>query len=390
MKKIMKIFVPILVLALLIQLPLSASASTLSEASKLEFDVMAAPAGAPANTQVKLYLTTTSAEAITTVGATLVLKNFDNNFALYNGVDNDDDDVFDSYVDASANYKVVKTELGKAFPIEAADIDGDAFIDFPAASLASYNETSGEMYLFIAAWNDGIVIPAGEKTEVATFYIQAKDGVTPSNDNMRLMKNNEFKNPDFCLCNAIYPTAISSSDIVLQPSVDDIIAENDFTIDFPQPAPAAGTITGTFTCNANNTSTVTISLMNGDEVVATTTATGSAPDYAFSDVAPGTYTIKMSATGSLGFVINNVDVTAGENTAIPSDTVTLIFGNYDGDDEITSFDVMEIIPHANNFTYNEAADFDGSRDIDIMDAANTIPFMNANTNAADQVLDLLA
>ena len=386
MKKIMKIFVPILVLALLIQLPLSASASTLSDASKLEFDVMEAPAGSPANTQVKLYLTTTSTEPITTVGATLVLKNFDSNFELYNGVDANEDDVFDSYVDASAKYRVVKTQLGKAFPIEATDIGEDRFIDFPAASLASYNETTGEMYIFIAAWNDGIVIPTGVKTEVATFYIQAKEGVTPSNDNIRIMKNNEFKNSDYCLCNAIYPTAISSSDIVLQPTIDDVLAEEDFTIDFPEPAPAAGTITGTLACNANNTSTVTIKLMDGDTEVASTTAKGEAPEYSFSDVAPGTYTIKMSATGSLGYKILNVVVEAGANTNIPS--VTLIFGNYDGDLEITSFDVMEIIPHANNFTYEEAADFDGSGDIDIMDAANTIPFMNANTNAASQVLDL--
>ena len=151
---------------------------------------------------------------------------------------------------------------------------------------------------------------------------------------------------------------------------------------------AGGTIAGTFACNANNTSTVTIKLMDGDTEVASTTATGLAPNYTFENVAPGTYTIKMSATGSLGYKILNVVVEAGATKEIPS--VTLIFGNYDGDSEITSFDVMEIIPHANNFTYEEAADFDGSGDIDIMDAANTIPFMNANTNAASQVLDLLA
>ena len=364
MKKIMKIVVPILVLALLIQLPLSASASTLSEASKLEFDVMEAPEGSPANTQVKLYLTTTSSEEITTVGATLVLKDFATNFALYNGVDTNSDDAYDSYVDASDSYKVTKKELGIAFPIEATDIGEDFFIDFPSASLASYNEDTGEMYLFIAAWNDGIVFPSGVKTEVATFYIQAKEGVTPSNENIRIMNNNEFKNADYCLCNAIYPTAISSSDIVLQPSVDDIIQEEDFTIDFPEPV-LNGSISGTFVSNYNQTAQVKIALYSGDTEVTSVTATGGNPGYSFADVAPGIYKIIMTAPGSLGYKIFNVEVKAGENTPIP--LVTLLFGDYDGDGTISVSDFNYIITaYSTNDTAVEA-DVDGDSVISVSD-----------------------
>ena len=388
MKKVMKVLVPILVLALLIQLPLSASATTspLSEGSKLEFDVTAAPEGSPANTLVKLYLTTNSTDGITTVASTLVLKDFDNNFELFNGVDDDGDDNYDRYVDASDSYKVVKTQLGEAFPISATEVLGDQFYDFPSASLASYNATTGEMYLFIAAWNDGLEFQPGTKTEIASFYIQAKDGVTPSNDNLRVMKQAEFKNPDYCLCNAVYPTAISSSDVVLQPTVDDMVADDDFTIDFPTPGPINGIITGTFACNYNNSADVTIKLMSGDVEVAQTTATGSNPDYTFLDVAPGTYEIVMSASGSLGFSIINIVVNENETTTIPS--VTLLFGDYDGDGTVSVSDFNYIITAYSTNDYSVKADVDGDGVISVSDINYAIShYLKMDT---EQVLDLSA
>ena len=364
MKKIMRIFVPILVLALLIQLPLSASASTLSDASKIEFDVMAAPDGSPANTQIKMYITTTSTEAITTVGSTIVLKNFPENFALLN----------DSAEDVSATYMVDKVQLGAAFPITASEIGDDQFIDFAACSLASYNSNSKEMYLFISGWNDGIVIPSGVKTEVATFYVQAKDGVTPSSENIRLMRKSEYKNTDACPSVAVYPAEVSSKDIILQPDESDILADEDVILDFPEPAVATGTVTGSFDCKYNNTAEVTVALMDGDNVVASTTACGDTPDYTLSEVAPGTYTIKISAVGSLGFTIENVVVAEGENKSVP--TVTLLFGDYDGNGVIATTDFSNIITAYSTNTYEAAADVDGNGVITTSDINYAISHYN--------------
>ena len=146
---------------------------------------------------------------------------------------------------------------------------------------------------------------------------------------------------------------------------------------------AGGTVTGTFTCMANNKENVTLTLTDGTNSYSVI-KTGNKPDYTFLDVVPGTYRIEMTANGSLGFKVYNVVVEAGGVVQVPS--VQLIFGNYDNDNEITIFDIASIIPNVYNFTYEAQADFDGSGDIDIMDAAGTVPYMLTNSGTQELYL----
>lgn len=147
---------------------------------------------------------------------------------------------------------------------------------------------------------------------------------------------------------------------------------------------AGGTITGTFTCNYNKTADVTIQLMSGDVEVAKTTATGNNPDYTFLDVAPGTYTIKMSAVGSLGYKILNVVVEAGETNTIPS--VTLLFGDYDGDGTVSVSDFNYIITAYSTNDYSVEADVDGDGVISVGDINYAIShYLKMST---EQELDL--
>ena len=126
-----------------------------------------------------------------------------------------------------------------------------------------------------------------------------------------------------------------------------------------------GTISGTFACNYNNTADINIKLMNGDTEVDSVIVTGEDSAYTFAGVAPGTYTIVMSASGSLGYTINNVVVTTGETASIPS--VTLLFGDYDGDGTISVSDFNYIITaYSTNDTAVEA-DVDGDSVISVSD-----------------------
>ena len=147
---------------------------------------------------------------------------------------------------------------------------------------------------------------------------------------------------------------------------------------------AGGTITGTFACNYNDSAEVTIKLMNGDVEVAKTTATGEDSAYTFGDVAPGNYSIVMSANGSLGYTINNIEVNAGETTTVQS--VTLLFGDYDGDGTISVSDFNYIITAYSTNDYSVKADVDGDGVISVSDINYAIShYLKMDT---EQVLDI--
>ena len=137
---------------------------------------------------------------------------------------------------------------------------------------------------------------------------------------------------------------------------------------------AGGSITGTFVSKYNNTAEVKIALYDGDNEVDSVVATGANPDYSFAGVADGTYTIKMSAVGSLGFTVNNVVVKSGENTSVPS--VSLLFGDYDGNGVIATTDFSNIITAYSTNTYEAAADVDGNGVITTSDINYAISHYN--------------
>lgn len=340
-RKIFKILVPVLVLAMLIQVlfVFNASASTLSDATNFDFVISYADESAPGNVQVKLYATTDPTALITTMGATLVIDVAD--FELVN---NSGDIVTDTY-------KTDSKQLGTSFPLTPSVIeDGEGLEEMGACSLASYNSSTDEMYLFICGYNvAGLQFPSS-KTEVATFYLNAKDGVTPSIENMRLMMTSEFKNASACPSLAISPAEVSSKNTVFNPVADDIVASKTLNFELAK----EGTVSGSIVPD-NGSVDILITLSN-DENEYTETITGKPANYTLEGVKEGTYTMTVSSAGSLGFKVNNIVVTANETTNI--DSINLLFGDFDNNGIIAALDITRLI---SNLGGTDAAyDLDGN------------------------------
>lgn len=369
-RNVLKILVSVLVLALLLQVPfaLSASASTLSEGTSYKFLVTGADEGAPGNTLVKLYATTDENELITTFGATLVI-----NTEEIDLVNNAGEVVTDTY-------KSANKQLGESFPLSAAEVDeGESFVFLPSCSLASYNSTTGEMYLFISGLSVA-GLSVAENSELASFYLQAKEGVTPSVENIRLMMLSEYKNAEACPSASVAPGEISSKATVFEPAAENIVTNLDLEFDVVK----YGTVTGTINGD-NNTADITVELKNGNEVVATQVVKGAEAVYNFDAVLPGTYTIAISSPGSLGFTVNNVVVTAENETVVLP--VYLLFGDCNEDGTITAQDISNILTEfGENST--STSDVDGSGTVTAQDIGVIILANHFGIGAASQVIDL--
>ena len=327
---------------MLLQVPfaLSASASTLSEGTSYKFLVTGADEGAPGNTLVKLYATTDEDELITTFGATLVIDTEEIDL-----VNNAGEVVTDTY-------KTTGKQLGESFPLSAAEVDeGESFAYLPSCSLASYNSTTGEMYLFISGLS-ALGLNVAANSELASFYLQAKEGVTPSIENIRLMMLSEYKDTAACPSASVAPGEISSKSTVFTPVAEDVVTNLDLEFDVAK----FGTVTGTVNGD-NNIADVTVELKNGDEVVATQVIKGADAVYSFEAVTPGTYTISISAPGSIGYKVNNVVVAADETKTI--DAIFLLYGDADGDGIIAPKDISQILTDMADEGYIVASDADG-------------------------------
>ena len=363
--KLMKLIIPVLVLAMLLQVPFAfvSGASDLSNQTGFKFNVSFAEAGKPGDIQVDLFATTDAEQLVTTMGATVVLD-----MSAYDLVNKSGEVITSSYLQESA-------QLGSTFALypNAFD-DEDGLEEMKSCSLASYNSTSNEMYLFIAGLStSGLNVAADSK--IATFYVKTKNGTIPAADNFRLMAASEYKNSTACPAMAIAPAEISSKSTVF--TAEDVVSDVTLVFDI-YVAVSAPTI------QMQTKSTVSVDLVLNESTVSQTTADG---DFEFDSVLPGTYTINVTAPGSLGYVIRNVKVVpAGEDIVIPE--FTLLFGNADGDDVISAKDIAVII---NNFGKdNVACDADGDGTIAAKDIAIVLLANHFGKTTATQYMDLLA
>ena len=369
--KFLKLLVPVLVLAMLLQVPfaLVSTASTLSQATSINFTLAKSEAAdAPGNIEVNMFATTTATAKITTLGATIV---FDTD--VYDLVDKTGTVVTDSY-------KVDSVQLGSNFPLIANEFDDeDGLESMGDCSIASYNATSKQMYLFIAGLNvNGVNI--AENSKIATFYLQLKDGCKPSESNIRVMRTDEYKNAEACPSQAIASGEISSKSVVFTPAVSDLVENVTLTIDYS----VGGTIDGV---NAfvpvNALSEVTVKLVKGEEVLQTK-VTNEANGFGFEEVEEGTYTILVEVPGSLGHKVENVVVNEGETTTVSG--ITLIYGNYNNNDTIDLEDLSSIIVAASGTGYDSLADVNGNEAVEMSDITTTIT--NYGALAVQQVTNL--
>ena len=375
MKRMLKLLVPVLVLAMLIQVPfaLNASASTLSNETSYQFTLTKAEDTAPGNVAVKLTATTDENELITTFGATLVLD-----ATKYDFVNQSGEVITD-------NYKKVSAQLGTGFPITAPAFDeGEGFDFVNACSLVSYNSTTQEFYVFISGLSAlGLTVPAG--TEVASFYIQAKDGVKPAADNVRVMALSEYKDTAACPSNAIVPGEISSKTTVFKPTAEDIITNVSIVFDFAK----EGTVNGLTAIKSDNVGAlavdVTVTLANADNTYTATTK--AEQGFSFDAVEEGTYTITITAPGSLGYTINNVVVEADKETVIPE--IYLLFGDVDANGSIAPKDVSDLLTvYGTNLTAPDINNVDGDDVIGPADLSIMLLGDHYGSSTSTQVIDL--
>ena len=375
MKRMLKILVPVLVLAMLIQVPfaLNASASTLSDETSYQFTLTKAEDTAPGNVAVKLTATTDEEELITTFGATLVLD-----ATKYDFVNQSGEVITD-------NYKKTSAQLGTGFPITAPAFDeGEGFNFVNACSLVSYNATNEEFYVFISGLSAlGLNVPAG--TEVASFYIQAKDGVKPAEDNVRVMALSEYKDTAACPSAAIVPGEISSKTTVFKPTDEDIITNVSIVFDFAK----QGSVNGLNAIKSDNVGElavdVTVTLANADNTYTATTK--AEQGFSFDEVEEGTYTITITAPGSLGYTINNVVVVADQETVIPQ--IYLLFGDGDGDGTIAPKDISDLLTvYGTALTETNIFNVDGDAVIGPADLSIILLGDHYGSTSATQVLDL--
>ena len=144
----------------------------------------------------------------------------------------------------------------------------------------------------------------------------------------------------------------------------------------------SGTVSGTLTGD-NMSAPITLTLSNETnsyEVV----VKGKSADYSFENVLPGTYTLQMSAVGSLGYTIKNVVVTAGTNKEI--ENVYLLFGDCNEDGAITGQDVGILL---NAYGSSVAAcDVDGNGTVTGQDLGIIILASHFGVSASMQVKTL--
>ena len=186
-----------MVLQCLVILP---SALDISKESSFAYTFTKAEEGAPGNILATLYCQSAPGEYITTFGATFVIN------TDYVDIVNKKGEV------TTDTYKKDMSTLGKSSTVAAASSGGEdpAFSGLRGLSIASYNESSKLMYIFLCGMandvNHGVEL--SKKTKMATIYLKSKgEGKLPAGA-IRLCKQAEIGTD--CPSKAVFVTEISS------------------------------------------------------------------------------------------------------------------------------------------------------------------------------------
>ena len=246
--------------------------------------------------------------------------------------------------------------------------------------MVSYNATNEEFYIFISGLSvNGLEVPAD--SEAFTFFLQAKDGVKPSDENVRVMALSEYKNAEACPAFAIAPGAIGSKSTPIGTGVEDVVTDVSIVFDFP----STGSVSGAIKSDNIGEKAVDVTVTLANETNTYTTTTKAEQGYAFSDVEAGTYTITISAPGSLGFTINNVVVTPENTTEVPE--IYLLFGDCNEDGTITAQDISNILTEFGESS-TSTSDVDGSGTVTAQDIGVIILANHFGISASSQIIDL--
>lgn len=195
-----------------------------------------------------------------------------------------------------------------------------------------------------------------------------KDGATPTENNIYYI-DQKSGSGNF----TIYPKQLTTGTYYVV--VANTEAKTVATIDYK----AAGVpVSGTVTSYGDAEQTVTVSLLNGENVVDTRTGTGKSVAYSFESVAEGTYTLLVEKSGHAPYT---KEITV-EADAVTEDVALYLYGDISADGSIGSVDGAWLARHLAGWpayltlnVYETVADLNVDSEISAIDGAILARFL---------------
>ena len=183
-----------------------------------------------------------------------------------------------------------------------------------------------------------------------------KDGATPTENNIYYIDQKSGLG-NF----TIYPKQLTTGTYYVV--VANTEAKTVATIDYK----AAGVpVSGTVTSYGDAEQTVTVSLLNGENVVDTRTGTGKSVAYSFESVAEGTYTLLVEKSGYAPYT---KEITV-EADAVTENVTLRLYGDANASGTVNATDAVQVLRTGSKMTgYSlTVADVNGSKTVNSTDA----------------------
>ena len=183
-----------------------------------------------------------------------------------------------------------------------------------------------------------------------------KDGATPTENNIYYIDQKSGLG-NF----TIYPKQLTTGTYYVV--VANTEAKTVATIDYK----AAGVpVSGTVTSYGDAEQTVTVSLLNGENVVDTRTGTGKSVAYSFESVAEGTYTLLVEKSGYAPYT---KEITV-EADAVTENVTLRLYGDANASGTVNATDAVQVLRTGGKMTgYSlTVADVNGSKTVNSTDA----------------------
>ena len=194
-----------------------------------------------------------------------------------------------------------------------------------------------------------------------------KDGATPTENNIYYI-DQKSGSGNF----TIYPKQLTTGTYYVV--VANTEAKTVATIDYK----AAGVpVSGTVTSYGDAEQTVTVSLLNGENVVDTQTGTGRSVEYSFESVAEGTYTLLVEKSGHAPYT---KEITV-EADAVTENVTLRLYGDANASGTVNATDAVQVLRTGSKMTGYAltVADVNGSKTVNSTDAMLILRYRVGNS-----------
>lgn len=194
-----------------------------------------------------------------------------------------------------------------------------------------------------------------------------KDGATPTENNIYYI-DQKSGSGNF----TIYPKQLTTGTYYVV--VANTEAKTVATIDYK----AAGVpVSGTVTSYGDAEQTVTVSLLNGENVVDTRTGTGKSVAYSFESVAEGTYTLLVEKSGHAPYT---KEITV-EADAVTENVTLRLYGDANASGTVNATDAVQVLRTGSKMTGYAltVADVNGSKTVNSTDAMLILRYRVGNS-----------